>query len=230
MSSSPLLERLNALIERGERMRSFRFPEKDGVLYQMGASNRARLMEWKDSCLDLIRAAAGEESELYRAFPVDYSDHGQETFYAAMDHYICILRILRERMEEPPDEEPPMGDVSPFIVDGARRLLEAGYKDAAAIYCRVILGVSMRALCRGNGVEFESGDSINRMAQRLMDAAVLSPEDWRAIQMWATFANTAAHQNFSQYKADQVREMVGWLQEFAARTAQAKPVVTTDDI
>ena len=164
MSSSPLLERLNALIERGERMRSFRFPEKDGVLYQLGASNCARLREWKDSCLDLIRAAAGEESELYRAFPVDYSDHGQGMFHAAMDHYICILRILRERMEGPPEEEPPMGDVSPSIVDGARRLLEAGYKDAAAIYCRVVLGVSMRALCRGNGVEFESGDSINRMA------------------------------------------------------------------
>ena len=109
MSSSPLLERLNALIERGERMRSFRFPEKDGVLYQLGASNRARLREWKDSCLDLIRAAAGEESELYRAFPVDYSDHGQGMFHAAMDHYICILRILRERMEEPPRGEAPNG-------------------------------------------------------------------------------------------------------------------------
>ena len=120
MSSNPLLERLNAIIGRGERMRLFQFPKNTGVLYQLGASNRARLMDWKDNCLDLIRAAAGEESELYRAFPVNYSDQRQGTFHAAMDHYLGILRILRERMGDPLEEEPPMDDTPSSIVDGAR--------------------------------------------------------------------------------------------------------------
>jgi len=218
MSSSPMLERLNALVEQGERIRSFRFPERNGVLFQLGTSNRARLREWKDSCLDLIRAAAGEESELYRAFPVDHPDHMQDTFHEAMDHYISILRILRERAEELPGEGPPEGDDSPSIVQGARRLLQAGHKDAAAIYCRVALEVSLGSLCRRSDVGFEGGGSINGMAQSLRDASVISPEEWKAIQRWATLANTAAYQKFSQYRADKVEEMVDWLEDFTGRT------------
>ena len=105
MSSGPLLERLDSLIERGERMNSFRFPERAGVVYQLGPSNCAKLRDWKDSCLELIRAAAGEESALFLAFPVDYPDHNQRWFYAAMDHYLSILRILHEMMEERLEEE-----------------------------------------------------------------------------------------------------------------------------
>jgi len=213
-----MLERLNALVEQGERIRSFRFPERNGVLFQLGTSNRARLREWKDSCLDLIRAAAGEESELYRAFPVDHPDHMQDTFHEAMDHYISILRILRERTEGLPGEGPPEGDDSPSIVQGARRLLQAGHKDAAAIYCRVALEVSLRSLCRRSDVGFEEGGSINGMAQSLRDASVISPEEWKAIQRWATLANTAAYQKFSQYRADKVEEMVDWLEDFTGRT------------
>jgi hypothetical protein len=105
MSSGPLLDRVDALIERGERMNSFRFPERAGAVYQLGLSNCAKLRDWKDSCLELIRAATGEESAMYLAFPVDYPDHIQRWFYAAMDHYLSILRILREMMEERHEEE-----------------------------------------------------------------------------------------------------------------------------
>lgn len=123
----------------------------------------------------------GEESELYRAFPVDYPDHRQGTFHVAMDHYLLILRLLRERLEEPPRKEPPLEPVDIAITEGARRLLEAGYKDAAAIYCRADLEVFLRGLSRCSGVGFEAGDSINKMAQRLWDASVLSEGEWKAI-------------------------------------------------
>jgi len=99
-----------------------------------------------------------------------------------------------------------------------RRLLQAGHKDAAAIYCRVALEVSLRSLCRRSDVGFEEGGSINGMAQSLRDASVISPEEWKAIQRWATLANTAAYQKFSQYRADKVEEMVDWLEDFTRRT------------
>ena len=229
MSSGPLLKRLDALLERGERMSSFQFPEKEGTPYQLGEANRENLREWKDSCLEVIRASVGDESLLYRAFPVDYLDHRQGRFYAAMEHYLCIMRILREWGGERPKEESPSEALAPFIVGGAQRLLKAGYKDSVAIYCRAALEVSQRELCRRRGVGFEAGDSINKLAQKLMEATVLSLEEWRAIQTWATTANAVAYQKFKQYKSDQVEEMVSWLQEFAARTARKKPVVTADD-
>lgn len=219
MSSGPLLDRLDALLERGERMSSFQFPEKEGSVFGLGASNRARLSDWKDGCFDLIRDAMGKESELYRAFPVDYPDHRQGTFHVAMDHYLFILRLLRERMDETPREEPEAEAAAPSIVEGARRLLKAGYKDAAAIYCRAALEVSLRAMCRMGGVEFDAGDSINKMAQRLSDATLLGPDEWKAIQRWAPFANAAAYQKVNQYRAEQVEQMISWLEKFSGRSA-----------
>lgn len=230
MFSGPLLERLDALLERGERMNSFRFPSRRGAVFQLGEANLGRFREWKNRCLDLIRTAVGEESEFYRAFPVHYPEHRQDTFHVAMEHYLCILRILRERMRERPEEEPPSEDLAPSIVEGARHLLRAGFKDAAAIYCRAALEVSLRELCRGHGVGFEAGDSINKMAQRLMDAKAVSQGEWRAIQAWATFANAAAYQKYDQYKDDQVEDMIDWLQGFTVKTAQTKPVFAADDI
>ncbi len=218
MSSGPLLERLDALIDVGERMRSFRFPEAGDAVYQLGPSNRAKLRDWKDSCLSLIREAVGEESELYRAFPVDYPDDRQGAFHAAMDHYLCVLRVLREMIGGRP-EEPPADAVAPYIVEGARRLFEAGYKDAAAVYCRVALEVFLRGLSKRSGVGFEARDSINKMAQRLLEAAVLGEEEWRAIERWSTFANAAAYQKFSQYTAEKVGQMIGWLEKFTGRAA-----------
>jgi len=215
MSSGPVLERLNALIEQGERIRSFQFPEREGVLYQLGTSNRARLREWKDSCLGLIGDAAGEDSELFRAFPFERPDHMQDTFHEAMDHYLSILRMLRDISEELGAKDFTRGDGSASIVHGARRLLEAGHKDAAAIYCRVALEVSLRSLCVRGGVGFEEGDSINKMAKGLREASVIGQDEWRAIQRWATLVNAAAYQRFSQVKPEKVRDMVDWLGHFS---------------
>lgn len=217
MSSSPVLERLNALIEQGERIRSFQFPEREGVLYQLGPSNRARLREWKDSCLGLIGAAAGEGSELFRVFPFERPDHMQDTFHEAMGHYLSILRMLQDISEELWEKDSTRTDASASIVHGARRLLDMEHKDSAAIYCRVALEVSLRSLCVKSGVKYEEGDSINKMAQSLKEASVIGLDEWRAIQRWATLVNSAAYQRFSQVKPRRVREMVDWLEHFAGR-------------
>jgi len=97
--SGPRLDRLNALLGSGEKIRSFQFPEREGIVYQLGESNRAKLRDWKDSCLELVGSAVGMNNELFRAFPIELQDHVQGTFHAAIDHYLSVLRILRAKME-----------------------------------------------------------------------------------------------------------------------------------
>jgi HEPN domain-containing protein len=215
--SNPMLDRLNALLISGEKIRSFRFPEREGVLFQLGESNRAKLLDWKDNCLELVGSSMGMDSEVFRAFPIDLPDLAQGAFHTAMDHYLSILRVFKEMMEEGANVVYEVRVPPQFIVEGARQLLEAGYKDAAAIYCRAAFETSLRSLCKTNGIELEGGASINKMAQRLMEATFLHFDELKAIEMWANYANAAAHGQFDQYKEEQVNRMVFWLEEFVSK-------------
>jgi hypothetical protein len=52
------------------------------------------------------------------------------------------------------------------------------------------------------------------MAQRLLESAFLHFDELKAIEMWANYSNAAAHGQFDQYKEEQVKRMVCWLEEF----------------
>ena len=215
--SSPMLDRLNALLIGGEKIRSFRFPEREGVIFQLGESNRAKLRDWKDNCLELIKSSMGMDSEVFRAFPIDLSDLAQGAFHTAMDHYLSILRVFKEMMEKGSNVENEGRVPTQFIVEGAKQLLESGYKDAAAIYCRAAFEASLRSLCETKGIESDEGDSINKMAQRLLEAAFLHFDELKAIEMWANYSNAAAHGQFDQYKEEQINRMICWLDEFVSK-------------
>lgn len=183
----------------------------------LSLDNRERLDQWKLSCLNTIEITAGKKSVFYETFPHRYVDHKEITFDEAMSHYLSVLRALSEELQ--------MGflygvemlvarDMLDTIVEEAKVLLQAKYKDAAAIYCRVILETSIKKLCDNNKITYRKKEKLNSLSNKLRKRGLLNLPEWRQIQAWTDIGNSAAHGKFSDYTEDDVKNMLNGIENF----------------
>ena len=85
-------------------------------------------------------------------------------------------------------------------------LLQAKYKDAAAIYCRVIIESSLKKLCNRNKIAYGKKAKLGTISGKLRKKrAYLNHIEWRQIQAWTDIGNSAAHGNFNGYTEDDVK-------------------------
>ena len=221
MSSIRLLNRLGELISRGEEMlKTFdKFPVKDmfGEVGELSLDNREKLDQWKLSCLNAIEIIAGKKSVFYETFPHKYIDYKNTTFDTAMSHYLSVLRALNEELQ--------MGflygveilvakDMLSTIIEEAKALFQAKYKDAAAVYCRVILETAVKKLCDNNKTSYTKKEKLSSISNKLRKKGFLSLPEWRQIQVWTDIGNSAAHGNFSDYTEDNVKNMLNGIENF----------------
>lgn len=197
--------------------REFGFPVEKYGSDELALGNRQILDQWKLSCLNAIEIIAGKKSVFSETFPHKYVDHIETTFGEAMAHYLSVLRALREELQ--------MGflfgvemlvskDILDTIIQEARTLLQAKYKDAAAIYCRVIIETSLKKLCDKNKITYRAKEKLNSISNKLRKKGYLNLVEWRQIQAWADIGNSAAHGKFSDYTEDDVKNMLNGIENF----------------
>ena len=101
-------------------------------------------------------------------------------------------------------------------------LLEQGYKDPCAVLVGGVLEDHLRSLCQGRGIPLQmsgkpkKADSMNN---DLASVGVYSKLDQKNITAWLDLRNKAAHGKYDEYNADQVRNLLVGVREFAARVA-----------
>jgi hypothetical protein len=95
----------------------------------------------------------------------------------------------------------------------ARELHKSGYKDPAAILCRVALEVTLKELCDKNGI---TPTSLNRMNEDLCKAGVYNKAKQMQITAWAAIGNYAAHGKSKEYTDNDAQSMLDGVQAFVA--------------
>jgi len=212
---------VNDLIARGEKMQEeyTTFTGYEVLLDSiLSLEELENYNQWKLSCLNIIEVIAGKKSTFYEKFPYKYpNDYSQRVFPKAISHYLSVLKALKEELE--------MGflfnvemlvskDILDTIVDEARKLLSAKYKDAAAIYCRVIIETFLKKLCDKNKITYRSKEKISTISERLRKKGHLSLSEWRQVQAWVDIGNAAAHGNFTEYSEGDVNNMLSGIESF----------------
>ena len=188
-----------------------------GTDQSLSLENRERLDQWKLSCLNTIEVITGKKSVFYESFPHKYVDHFERTFDEAMSHYLSVLRALAEELQ--------MGflygvemlvarDMLDTIIEETKALLRVKYKDAAAIYCRVILETSVKKLCDNNKISYRKKEKLGSLSDKLRKKGFLNLPEWRQIQAWTDIGNSAAHGKFSDYTEDDVKNMLNGIENF----------------
>ncbi len=96
----------------------------------------------------------------------------------------------------------------------ADHLLDNGYKDPAASLIGAVLEDGLRRIYSNNNLIVKSDDSINSLNQKLAAKGVYNDLQRKQIQVWNDIRNNADHGHFGEYKADDVRDMLGGVQRF----------------
>ena len=219
MSSIRLLNRLSELISRGEKMNSdfIHFPIGDFNRHSLSLEDKAKLDQWKLSCQNLIEVIAGKKSIFFETFPLTHIDYSSRTFHEAMSHYLSVLKALEEELKIGllyDVEILVTKNILDTIIDEARTLLKAKYKDATAIYCRVIIETSMKKLCDKNKITYRKKEKLSTISDKLRKEGYLTLSEWRQIQAWSDIGNSAAHGKFNEYTEAEVNTMLDGIENF----------------
>lgn len=112
------------------------------------------------------------------------------------------------------------------FIEMAEHLLGAGYKDPAAVMCGGVLEEHLRQLCLKNGIEAvisRDGKEIPKKADTLnadlARAEIYSKLDQKMITGWLDLRNKAAHGNYEEYTAEQVKNLLSSVTEFMVRVS-----------
>lgn len=104
------------------------------------------------------------------------------------------------------------------FLDMSEHLLNEGYKDAAAVILGAILEDSLRKLADGSEVSTTAANgknlTIDPLNIALAKKEVYGPLVQKQITTWANLRNDAAHGHFTKYDADQVKQMLLFVQKF----------------
>lgn len=108
----------------------------------------------------------------------------------------------------------------------AEHLLNEGYKDPAAVLVGSTLEVHLRDLCTTNGIDIEVKNSKGNLVPKKADlmnsdlakARIYSSAYQKQITAWLGIRNSAAHGQYSDYKAEEVSFMLQGIRQFILTT------------
>jgi hypothetical protein len=108
----------------------------------------------------------------------------------------------------------------------AEYLLASNWKDPAAVIAGSTLEEHLRQLCRKNGIpvtQQKDGKDVplkaNQLNNDLAAKDVYSKLDHKNVTAWLDLRNKAAHGDYKEYNAEQVKGMIAGITEFMARVA-----------
>jgi len=167
---------------------------------------------WQTACLHLLEQTFGVKSIYYKKFQksTGYSDESQ------LNWGVELMKGAKEEIEKGflyKIEHLVSADLFNSIIEQATYLLENRFKDAAAIYGRVIIENTLKDLAKRKTVTIPDKIKLSDLNQRLRKENVYPQHVWRTIQAQIDIGNSAAHGKFEEYDDKAVDNMLTWIKE-----------------
>jgi hypothetical protein len=244
MNHSPtekILERIDALIQKGENARSQRWIQGPSVgITVLGGRHRTSrgkyvpdvepgpFHEWRTGALSLIESITRPDNVYSRSF----QEHVNQVRVGDLECGIGILRALRADVENGyllNYETLVVAELFVDFLDMAQYLLEHGYKDPAASLSGAVLGQGLRRICGTNDITVKTGDEISALNAKLADKDVYNRNMQAQIHAWKRIRNSAAHGRFEEYKAEEVDDMIKGVRRFLSAIGVRDTIPNTSD-
>lgn len=112
-------------------------------------------------------------------------------------------------------------DMFSNLLEQAEYLLSEGYKDPAAVLSGGVLESHLRNLCDKNGISHIQADGKPKKASLMNDdltkAKIYTALQNKEVTAWLGVRNSAAHGKFTEYDANQVKNMLAGVRGFITR-------------
>jgi hypothetical protein len=214
-----LLSRLTGLIATAQQLIAQRQSYGPGIIAADYIPDTAGLHEWRVAALNLLERGIGRESQHFKAFwaKTETIDHDS---LGATEAGLGILRAAMSDVEGGLLFDTQLlvaAEVFDDLLEQAGHLIEAGYKDPAAMLTGAVLEATLRRVCGNHGVVFGARDTIEPLNQLLAKAGVYTKLVQKRVTAWADIRNNADHARFDQYTCEDVEEMRRGVRDFAGQ-------------
>ncbi len=215
MQLSDFVQRADQILALGERARatSGRTP------YGGSHLSEDAFMEFRAAALSFLKNAFGDSHPYYQTFNTEASTAVEFAAKAGLG----IMAAAKAEMLGGWSRT-ATGIVSAEIftdfLEMAEYLLNANYKDAAAVIVGGVLEEHLRQLCRREGIAVQVGTkpkAADHMNADLAAQSVYSKLDQKSITTSLDLRNKAAHGRYSEYVQEQVALMLQAVQNFMTR-------------
>lgn len=204
MSFEELKNRLNQLIEKGERVLVTKSGNRvdDSLFHQ-----------WRVNSLSFLSNVFGNDSIHFQEFH-KYCRSALHIFAVQSQ---SILKAAKEDLEGgylKKIEDLVSADIFTDFLEMAEYLLEQGYKDPAASLTGAVLEDGLRKIAKNNKIKLKSRENIVSLNQKITDAKVYNRLTQKRVQVWNDVRDNADHGNFSAYDSTLVKEMLDGVRGF----------------
>ena len=167
---------------------------------------------WQTACLHILEKTFGIKNIYYKNFQksTSYSDNSQ------LDWGVELMKGAKEEIEKGflyNIKYLVSADFFNSIIEQATYLLESGFKDAAAVYGRVIIENTLKDLAKRKTVKVPNKIKLSELNQLLKKEKIYPQHMWRSIQAQIDIGNSAAHGKFDEYDDKAVSDMLTWIKE-----------------
>lgn len=201
-----------------------RYNTEDSFFVHYWVSSES-FQEFETASLSFILNLYGENHPYYTRFKETVSRHKPNDVEAGRG----ILNSIKTEIEKgwlTTVKGLVSAEIFSDFLETAEYLLEQRYKDPAAVIVGSTLEEHLRQLCRKNNISVEDlkgGKLIPKRADSLNNdlyaANIYNKLDQKNITAWLDLRNQAAHGHYSEYKQEQVDNMLKGVMEFMTRNS-----------
>ncbi|RTQ53272.1 hypothetical protein EJV47_00605 [Hymenobacter gummosus] len=169
-------------------------------------------------CIAAVERAAGRQSLHFARVsaprPDRYTDWGQLELQVGV--VMALLHDIKSGFMKAFAELVHSSMFSDFL-EMASHLLDAGYKDAAAVIAGSTLEAHLRQLCVKSSIPPDINGrpkKADAMNSDLASAGTITKLDQKSVTAWLGLRNDAAHANYNVYDEPRVRLMIDGIRHF----------------
>lgn len=208
-----VLERLDALIKKGEEVRKTHKPNPPGVLGPTLSSER--FSEWKTASQSFLKRVLGEDDTYFRNF----LDEVESGYTAHLSKGMGILKAVKDDIEGGylfKVESLISAEIFDNFLEQAEYLLREGYKDPAAVLIGGVLESSLETICERENVSYGQKAGIQKLNQLLYKNKVYDKLMLKKVTAWGEIRNASAHAEYDTYDHKDVEEMLQGVGRFVS--------------
>lgn len=222
MNTQPLIEQLESILADFKALAS---KSQQNDLSDLSKSDRQALVTRSVAAVNRI---AGKNSSYYAEIERLFA-----TLPALHAHTTSVIGVIQALLADVKSGHLQSlidlvhADTFADFADMGQHLLDAGYKDGAAVIVGSALEAHLRNLCIKYGVPTEFSKPDGAVAPKKADSinsdlaakSVYSKLDQKSVTAWLDLRNKAAHGKYADYQPEQVFLMVGGIRDFVSRTS-----------
>ncbi len=209
-------DRLRELIEEGKEILEMKTSNRGDISNQY----YPKVKSWSVKSGNVIEMVCGNSSVHFSHFEEleknEYSPYWSKSYHRELQGILHSASSDLENGFLLNREFLIAVDILDNVLEQALTLLDAGYKDPAAMLCRVVLEDALKRLARASGISDVEDKKTSQINQELRSANAYNKTQWRQITTWLDYGNDAAHGNFETYTETEVQNMIDGIESFLA--------------